>query len=529
MGKKCVVSGCLEAASFQWEYGDFLTYTCRTHCIKGDIGTSGRKPMVDERKSSGGFGINCRVFVGVCVFMCLFGVLCNLVEGQHYFIDGLARKLDDLKSFSSISHKFKPELAEIKSLINELKPVNSQKKKNNFNKNRGKHEELVVLTKDEAIRALMSTELSLIKRKKILLESLGIIYEVYKSEILSLTFADNGQDIVYSTKSGLIYQGNLLTTNLTLLRKIDSRVYNILPAPDQTNFLVTGGKKLGILSLSTKELKELGPSHSQWILSLVYSPDNSLIVTGSSDKIVKVWKSSNLDPLFQLKGHTADVWSTVVNQDNSVLFTVGEKGEVFSWDLHSKTIKQSFLGHKGAVYSVLLTKNQENLVTGSADGTIRFWSTKDSSQTGILHHPGLVRKLIIFNQDQTLLSISGKTLKIWDLAELKLITTLSHPSNLISLALSPDQRFLATGDDSNRIWIWELKTSNLVLVLGGNQEEIISVQVSADSSLVAVFEAGLIRIWETSTMKLIEVVTQKSEAVKWEGFLSAEKVLESFK
>jgi len=132
MGKKCVVSGCLEAASFQWEYGDFLTYTCRTHCIKGDIGTSGRKPMVDERKSSGGFGINCRVFVGVCVFMCLFGVLCNLVEGQHYFIDGLARKLDDLKSFSSISHKFKPELAEIKSLINELKPVNSQKKKNNF-------------------------------------------------------------------------------------------------------------------------------------------------------------------------------------------------------------------------------------------------------------------------------------------------------------------------------------------------------------------------------------------------------------
>lgn len=527
MGKKCVVNGCLQTAGFQWEYGGSLTYTCKIHCIK-DLGCAvERKALVHVGKRSEGSGLNCKSFIGICVFVYFFVVFFNFFVNQHFFISGFARKVDDLRSISTVSYKFKAEFAEIKSLINQLKPVKVKKNKKSFNTSREKDKEVVVLTKDEAISALVDTKLTFYTRKKILSDSLGIAYDIDKSEILSITFANDGQEVVYGTMSGLIYQGNLLSKNLTLLKKVDSRVYNILPTLDQTKFLVSGSTKLRILSLNTKELIDLSLSHSHWIISAVYSPDNTLIVTGSCDRLVKVWNSSNYNLFYDLKRHTGDVWSIVVNEENSVLFTAGEKGEVFSWDLASKTMKKSFTGHIGAVYSILLTKNQENLITGSADGTIRIWSTEDNSQIAVLNHPGLVRKLILLNQDQTLLSISGKTLNIWNLTEPKLLKTLSHPSNLISLALSPDQKFLAAGDDSNRIWIWDLNTNTLLLVLGGNQEEIISIKVSTDSTLIAVFEKGLIRIWDTNTMKLIEVITKKSEVSKWNEFLSNEKVLDS--
>lgn len=96
-----------------------------------------------------------------------------------------------------------------------------------------------------------------------------------------------------------------------------------------------------------------------------------------------------------------------------------------------------------------------------------------------------------------------KNVRVMDAAKLQTVWTLAgHPQPCYGLAFSHDGKLLATGDDSARIFLWDMKTGKKIREFPrdkGHRRGIQTLQFSPDNKKIAsVGKDGQIMIWNTS-------------------------------
>ena len=67
-------------------------------------------------------------------------------------------------------------------------------------------------------------------------------------------------------------------------------------------------------------------------ISLVFSPDNTLLVTGLRTSEIELWNLATGDKLTTLKGHTGQVETLVFSPDGKTLVSTGTDGTILVWD-----------------------------------------------------------------------------------------------------------------------------------------------------------------------------------------------------
>ena len=106
-----------------------------------------------------------------------------------------------------------------------------------------------------------------------------------------------------------------------------------------------------------------------------------------------------------------------------------------------------------------------------------------------------------------------KTVRVMDASKLQTVWTLTgHPQPCYGLAFSHDGKLLATGDDSARIFIWDMKTGKKIREFSrdrGHRRGIQTLQFSPDNKKIAsVGKDGQIMIWNTSGGHPIATIVQ---------------------
>jgi serine/threonine protein kinase len=101
------------------------------------------------------------------------------------------------------------------------------------------------------------------------------------------------------------------------------------------------------------------------------------------------------------------------------------------------------------------------------------------------------------------------TIKIWEVATGKELRTLTgHSSGVYSVVYSPDGRYLASGGGDNTIKIWEVATGKQLRTLTGHSSRSLSVVYSPDSRYLASASIdNTIKIWEVATGKELRTLT----------------------
>jgi WD40 repeat protein len=119
----------------------------------------------------------------------------------------------------------------------------------------------------------------------------------------------------------------------------------------------------------------VGPfdGHTDWINSVVFSPDGQRIVSGSGDRTIRVWNAVTGETAAgPFAGHTDWVNSVAFSPDGQHIVSGSNDRTVRVWDaMTGETAAGPFTGHSDWVRSVAFSPDGQHIASGSFDRTIR--------------------------------------------------------------------------------------------------------------------------------------------------------------
>ncbi|KAJ5464315.1 uncharacterized protein N7458_000001 [Penicillium daleae] len=115
--------------------------------------------------------------------------------------------------------------------------------------------------------------------------------------------------------------------------------------------------------------------HSDFVWSVVFSPNGRLLASGSRDKTVRIWDTATGGLQQTLEGHSDQIQSVVFSPDGRLLASGSRDKTVRIWDTTTGSLQQTLEGYSDQVHSVGFSPDGRLLASGSADKTVRLWST----------------------------------------------------------------------------------------------------------------------------------------------------------
>ena len=141
--------------------------------------------------------------------------------------------------------------------------------------------------------------------------------------------------------------------------------------------------KIKISSENTDSIKSLKctwtvKAHAKQINCCKVSPNNELIVTGSHDKLIKVWDVKNQTLYKTLTGHRKGIWALDFSKQEQLVVSASGDTTVKLWNLTTSTCMATFEGHDCAVIQVSFFNRSSQIVSSATNGLARVWDAKTS-------------------------------------------------------------------------------------------------------------------------------------------------------
>lgn len=163
------------------------------------------------------------------------------------------------------------------------------------------------------------------------------------------------------------------------------------------------------------------PGHTEAILVSAFSPDSSIVATGSGDTTIRLWRAESQLPHKTLKGHKNWVQALAFSSDGTRLASASYDGNVRLWNVESgEPIGKPLLGHKKWVTCLAwapfhLDPDGNNLISASKDGTLRLWNTKLGSCVKTFAGHTASVTCVRWSGENVIYSASqDRTIKVWD-------------------------------------------------------------------------------------------------------------------
>lgn len=251
--------------------------------------------------------------------------------------------------------------------------------------------------------------------------------------------------------------------------------------------------------------KQLFSFPEPWINALVFTKYGGQLLSGGALKTIRIWNLASGKEDAQLTGHAAAITALAISADNILIASADESGVIFLWEtgLGRVTTKiAEFKGHTDAITSLAFSPDADSiyLVSGSADRTVRVWSTVKKTMLHQLDAGGAVAS-VVFTDDTTIAAAGdGKSIRLWNVADGKAQPPLTgHEGNIVSLAAGRDRgnsTLVSSGEDE-ALRVWHVGTRKELLNLRRAAGDAAALAVSKDGGLIACGGSGnTIRIFD---------------------------------
>ncbi|BBD57602.1 WD-40 repeat-containing protein [Nostoc sp. HK-01] len=241
--------------------------------------------------------------------------------------------------------------------------------------------------------------------------------------------------------------------------------------------------------------------HQDIVNSVSFSPDGQIIASGSQDMTVRLWSREG-KPLKTLQGHTAVVNSVSFSPDGQIIASASTDNTVKLWSRDGKLLR-TLTGHQSSVLDVAWSPDSQTIASASADKTIKLWNREGELLKSWQAHDDAVKSLAWSGDGQIIVSGSlDQTIKLWNIQG-KLIKTFSgHTAGITSVSFSPDNHTIASASIDETVKLWSPQ-GLLLGTLRGHNNWVNSVRFSSDSgTLISAGRDKTVKLWHWDNVLL---------------------------
>jgi WD40 repeat protein len=189
-----------------------------------------------------------------------------------------------------------------------------------------------------------------------------------------------------------------------------------------------------------------------------------LVVSGSSDKTVRVWDVETGQIIASpFEGHTSLVRTVTFSPDNKQVLSSSPDKTIRIWDIATGQVAIGcFDGHTSTLDYVAFSHDSKSAVAGFSDNIIKTLDVETGKVTGTFEgSPSRVSSIAYSCNGKWVISggSTDKGIRIWDVetCQVAIGPFEGHTSYVTAVAFSPDCKRIVSGAADSTIRIWDVE------------------------------------------------------------------------
>ena len=261
-------------------------------------------------------------------------------------------------------------------------------------------------------------------------------------------------------------------------------VYSVVFSPDDKSVLTGSydGTARLIDAQTGQEVRRFKANETERGVRAIFSPDGQSIYAASNDSTVWKWNLKTGEVVFHLNYDDAPI-DIEVSPDGKLLLTGSSAGTPRLLDAKTGETICEFTGHTLPVWELAFSPDAKNVATSSVDGTVRLWKTDGCVLQRVMTSTNGLAS-IAYSPDGKYIASGGwdGPGRLWDVETGQEVQEfIGHTCSLIKpVRFSPDGRYLLTGSCDKTARLWDVQTGTLLSTLSGHPDQLWSADFSHD-------------------------------------------------
>ncbi|CAF1342095.1 unnamed protein product [Rotaria magnacalcarata] len=294
----------------------------------------------------------------------------------------------------------------------------------------------------------------------------------------------------------------------------------------------------------TWNIKYVLRSHLDGIRCATFHPFESVVITGSEDRTLKLWNleksallrksttttttTQDLEPVYTFRQHTAPVLCTAIHPYGEQFYSGGldsiiavwniPNSEVDPYDAYDSNVLYKVLnGHTDAVWQLAVAG--QKLLSCSADGSVRLWDVNlHQPLLSTFNNEGIPISIDWLMRDTNQFVVTYDTLKtfIYDTETGQIVRQFANdhasfgdPNYRINRLIShPSQPIVITAHDDRKIRYFDSNSGRLIHSVVAHLESVTSLAIDPQQTcLLSGSHDRSIRLWNLDNRNCLQEIT----------------------